>query len=109
MQLEDYLEFSEPSGIRIRGTRIGIETIVTDYQRGKFPEQIAASYYPSLTLERVYAALTYYLHNEQSMEEYLKQLDEQFERAYETQEREKPPAVVQRLRELKAQRQRAEP
>lgn len=51
MQLEDYFDFLAPNDIRVKGTRIGIETILTDYlELGLFAEQIAARY-PSLSSE----------------------------------------------------------
>ncbi len=60
MQLEDYFVFLAPNDIRIRGTRVGIETVLNDYLKwGKRPEEIAASY-PTLELEQVYATILYY-------------------------------------------------
>ncbi|MGF1991747.1 DUF433 domain-containing protein [Nostoc sp. 2RC] len=53
MQLEDYFDFQRPDDIRIKGTRIRIETILYDFiHRAQTPEEIAESY-PSLTLEQV--------------------------------------------------------
>lgn len=34
MQLEDHLEFIGDHAIRIAGTRVGIETVLADYQEG---------------------------------------------------------------------------
>ena len=54
MQLETYSDFLDPKDIRIKGTRIGIETILTDYlELGLFAEQIAARY-STVTLELRY-------------------------------------------------------
>ena len=59
MQLEDYFDFQAPLDIRVKGTRVGIETILWDYlELGLFAEQIATRY-PTLSLEQVYATLTY--------------------------------------------------
>ena len=64
MELESYFDFLAQDDIRVKGTRIGIETILYDYiHRGQSPEAIAACY-PSLTLEQVYATITYYLPKE---------------------------------------------
>ena len=50
MQLEDYFDFLLPYDIRIKGTRIGIETVLYDFiHRARTPEDIAQTY-PSLTL-----------------------------------------------------------
>ena len=66
MQLEDYFEFMAPDDIRVKGTHVGIETILTDYlELGLFAEQIAVRY-PTLSVEQVYATLTYYWRNERS-------------------------------------------
>ena len=52
MQLEDYFDFLALNDIRLKGTRIGIETILYDFiHRSQSPEEIAATY-PSLTLGR---------------------------------------------------------
>ena len=41
MQLDDYLDFLAPNDIRLKGHRIGIETILLDYlELGLFPEDI---------------------------------------------------------------------
>ena len=37
MQLEDYFDFLTPDDIRIKGTRIGIETVLEDYLEGASP------------------------------------------------------------------------
>ncbi len=52
-----------PNDIRVKGTRVGIETILYDHEHlGLSPEEIALRY-PTLSLEAVYATLTYYLTN----------------------------------------------
>ena len=71
MQLEYYFDFLALNDIRLKGTRIGIETILYDFiHRSQSPEEIAATY-PSLTLEQVYATITYYLHNKEEVSKYL--------------------------------------
>ena len=60
MKLEDYFDFLAPDDIRVKGTRVGIETILSDYlDFGLFPEDIVLCY-PTLSLEAVYATITYY-------------------------------------------------
>ncbi len=52
MKLESYFEFLADDDIRIKGTRVGIESVLYDYiYKNKSAEQIAESY-PSLTLEQ---------------------------------------------------------
>jgi uncharacterized protein (DUF433 family) len=45
--------------IRIEGTRVTVLQIVTCYQQGLTPEEIADQY-PHINLAQIYAALTYY-------------------------------------------------
>ena len=107
MELESYFDFLAPDDIRVKGTRIGIETILYEYiHRSQFPEAIVARY-PSLTLEQVYATITYYLRNRPAIHAYLEDWLEHGRQVREVQERNLPPVVV-RLRALAAQRQRAE-
>jgi len=103
MQLEDYFDFLAPNDIRIKGTRIGIETILSDYlDLGLFAEQIATRY-RTLSLEQVYATLTYYWHNRAQVDAYLRSVDEEIEHQRREQDLHPSPAV-QRLRELARQR-----
>jgi len=71
VELGEYFEEIAPDDIRIRGTRVGIETVLYDFvHRGMAPEEIAAQY-PSLSLEQVYATITYYLRNKERLSAYL--------------------------------------
>ena len=102
MQLEEYFDFLAPNDIRIKGTRVGIETILWDYlDLGLFPEQIAARY-RTLSLEQVYATLTYYWRNREQVEAYLRTVEKEVERQRQEQDQHPSPAV-QRLRELARQ------
>jgi len=104
MMLEDYFDFLAPNDIRVKGTRVGIETILSDYlDLGLFPEQIAARY-RTLSLEQVYATLTYYWRNREQVGAYLRSVDEEVERQRREQDLHPTPAV-QRLRELARQRE----
>lgn len=102
MKLEDYFNFLAPNDIRVKGTRIGIETILTDYlELGLFAEQIAARY-RTLSLEQVHATLTYYWHNRQEVDDYLRIVDEEIEHQRQSQALHPSPAI-QRLREMARQ------
>lgn len=102
MELECYFEFLSPEEIRIKGTRIGIETVLEDYLEGASPEEIAARYH-HLTLEQVYAAILYYLSNRTRMDAYLEGGRLSLEKAWLEQLRHSSDGV-KRLRELKARR-----
>ena len=106
MELESYFDFLAPDDIRIKETRIGIETILYDYlHRGQSPEDIAARY-PSVTLEQVYATITYYLHHRETVNTYLEDWLAHDQRMREAQQQNPPPVVI-KLRTLAAQRQHA--
>ncbi|MGK7929035.1 MAG: DUF433 domain-containing protein [Spirulina sp.] len=103
MLLEDYFNFLAPDDIRLKGTRIGIETILFDHLfRAKTPEEIANTY-PSLTLEQVYATILYYLHNKQTVEAYMTDWLEWGDRMRAEQQR-NPRPIVEKLRKLKAEK-----
>jgi uncharacterized protein (DUF433 family) len=105
MQLEEYFT-SERSGtidsIRIKGTRIGIEVILDRYLEGESPERIYQSYRHVLTLEQVYATITYYLHKKEEVAAYLERVQAFAEAAYQDYLKQERPEVVQRLLGLRA-------
>ena len=102
MELERYLEFLAPDDIRIKGTRVGIETVLDDYLSGASPEEIAARY-RALNLEQVYATITYYLSRQKEVDAYLERWRAYSEAEWQEQQRNPSPAT-RRLRELKAHR-----
>ena len=56
--------------IRVGGTRVTLETVVSVFDAGSTPEEICEDF-PSLTLPDVYAVVTYVLRNRQEIEQYL--------------------------------------
>ncbi len=103
MQLEDYFDFQRPDDIRLKETRIGIETILYEYiYRARTPEEIAQTY-TSLTLEQVYATILYYLHNKEAVSKYIADWLEWGHEQRKAQELNPPPSV-ERLRKLRAAR-----
>jgi len=106
MQLEEYFNFLAPNDIRVKGTRVGIETILYDFiHRSRSPQDIVASY-RSLTLEQVYATITYYLHNKEKIDAYLTNWLENARLRREEQNRNPSPAI-QKLRRILAEREAA--
>jgi len=95
--MENYFDFLSPDDIRIKGTRVGIETVLDDYLGGASPEEIAARY-RTLTLEQVYATITYYLHKQDEIDKYLERWRAYTEAAWQEQQR-NPPEFVRELRE----------
>jgi len=104
MQLEDYFDFLSEDDIRLKGTRVGIETVLYDYiHRQRSPEVIAQTY-PSLTLEQVYATILYYLQNKEAVSKYLADWLE-WGREMRKQQSMNPSPESQRLRKIKEERQ----
>ena len=103
MQLEDYFDFLDPDDIRIKGHRIGIDDVLKYYLQGYSPEQILEEL-PSLKLEKIYATLTYYLHNRAEMDAYMLRLSKRREQHYQ-EWLANPSPLALRLRALKAQRE----
>jgi uncharacterized protein (DUF433 family) len=97
VELENYFEFLADDAIRIVGTRVGIETVIGDYQEGANPEEIALRY-PTLTLEQIHATITYYLAHPDRVGAYVLRVRQQQEAAYQ-QAQQHPSALLHSLRE----------
>src|SRR5215813_13272140 len=74
LQLEDYFEFLEPNHIRIKGHRIGIESILRKYLAGQPVEEIARQYHTLRSVE-IYATISYYLEYKDQVDAYLRRVD----------------------------------
>ncbi|HKV84727.1 MAG TPA: DUF433 domain-containing protein [Ktedonobacterales bacterium] len=101
MRLEDYLDFLERDVIRLKGHRIGLEDIVDAHNEGEAPEQIVG-HYLAVSLEQVYGAITYYLHNRAEVDAYVGRVNAikmERLRMYH------PSPVIERLARLKLERQ----
>jgi uncharacterized protein (DUF433 family) len=106
MLLEDYFEFLDPLDIRLKGHRIGIDDVLNYYRDGYLPDEIRNEL-PTLTLEEIYATITYYLANQQEIDSYLLRVERRREQRYQEWRADpNPPAVVQRLRQLSAECER---
>ena len=67
----------------VKGTGVSVRTIVERTRLGDTPAQIAADY-PTLTIARIYDALSYYHEHTQEIEEYIRQNEEALCQALET-------------------------
>lgn len=104
MNLEAYFETLAPDDIRIKGTRIGIESVLYEYVHRGQPAEAIAARFPSLSLEQVYATILWYLHDQERLAAYLAEWLAFTTGAHAAQER-TPPPVVLRLRQRKAEQQ----
>jgi uncharacterized protein (DUF433 family) len=104
MLLEDYFDFQRPDDIRVKGTRIGIETILYDFIHcARTPEEIAQTY-PHLTLEQIYATILYYLHNKEEVSRYIANWLEWSHQQLKAQEL-NPSLTAIRLRQLRQEKE----
>jgi uncharacterized protein (DUF433 family) len=94
-----YVETDEQGARRIGRTRVSLDSVVIAYQQGHSPETIRQQY-PSLTVEEVYGAITYYLANREDVERYLQQQQRLWSELRQRAAQE-PSPVVERLRKLR--------
>lgn len=73
-----YVE-QQDGAYRVRGTRVSLDSVVYRFLEGLSPESIQSDCFPTLTLEQVYGAITFYLANRAEVDEYLRRSDEEFE------------------------------
>ena len=105
MQIEEYFNFLAENDIRIKGTRIGIETVLDEYIHDSKTAEAIADRYHTVTLEQVYATILYYLQNREKVGAYLEDYLEYCRKSREEYEK-NPPPVVLRLRKILAERQK---
>ncbi len=104
MQIEEYFNFLSEDDIRIKGTRIGIESVLYEYiYKNKTPAEIDQRFH-TVTLEQVYATILYFLQNQQEVSAYLADYLEYCRNAREEYEK-NPPPVVLKLRKILAERE----
>lgn len=94
-----YVRKDEHGVLRVGDTRVAFDSVAAAFDQGHSPEMIRQQY-PSLTLEAVYGAITWYLAHPDEARAYLEQQNRVWEEARAKSEQE-PSLVVRRLRELK--------
>lgn len=109
MQLEEYFEFEAPPAdrIRVKGTRIDIDYIISLYHEGMTPEQIAVYFVTPLAPESVYATITYYLQNKVVVDAYLERGRKRGEALYTEYLQKEPSPAAKRIRDLKMARMKS--
>lgn len=102
MQLEDYFEFLGPDDIRLKGHRIGIESVLYEYiHRAQTAEEIARRF-DTLSLEQIHATILYYLQNKTAMDEYVAAWLESCRAARQAQ-RGNHPEFIEKVQRLKTE------
>ncbi len=105
MQLESYFDFVNETAIRIKGTRVGIESVLSAYWVGSSAEEIALRF-ATVSLEQVHATITYYLANRASVREYIARVKQQRVQGWDEQQENPEPFVVALRAKLEQQRHR---
>ena len=83
--------------VRIHGTRVTLDTIVEAFLEGDTAEEITDQY-PSLSLADVYAVITFYLNNQEQVNQYLLERQREAKEVRQLVEaRCKPNGIRQRL------------
>ncbi|MBC6473735.1 MAG: DUF433 domain-containing protein [Hormoscilla sp. GM102CHS1] len=102
MQIQDYFNFLADDDIRLKGSRIGIESVLYEYiYRARTPEEIAQQF-ETITLEQVYATILYYIQKKEEVGAYLADWLE-FCRQQREEQKHNPSPARQRFRQLKAE------
>ncbi len=101
-KLEDYFNILTPNDIRLKDSRIGIETILYEYiYRVKTAEEIY-KLYTNITLEQIYATILYYFQHQEKINKYMSNWLEYCLKSAQKQD-EKPAEHILKLRKLRSQ------
>ncbi|MHB9081290.1 MAG: DUF433 domain-containing protein [Pirellulaceae bacterium] len=73
--MQDHYVQQHDGGYWIAGSRVSLDSLVIAFLDGLSPETIVGECFPTLTLEQVYGAITYYLAHRDQIDAYLKQAD----------------------------------
>jgi uncharacterized protein (DUF433 family) len=76
--MSEYVE-QRNGGYYVEGTRISLDSVVYEFQRGASPESILRAFPLIGSLERVYGAITYYLAHKKDVDAYLAKQKELWE------------------------------
>lgn len=79
MNQPNYIE-QRDNGYWIRSTRVSLDSVVYRFLEGLSPETIQADCFPTLTLDQIYGAISYYLANRSEIDRYLQEADEDYEK-----------------------------
>lgn len=95
------LALGDDGTIRVIGSRVTLDTIVGQFKAGCSPEHIQEGF-PSLNLQQIYGAISYYLDHSADVEKYLKEREAEADGIRAQIEADpKVGALRKRLRELR--------
>ena len=91
--------------VKVCGTRITLDTVITVFKQGATAEEIVYRY-PSLRLGDVYASIAFYLNHQEDVEAYLQQRQQQAQEIRQMNEtRFDPQGLRDRLLSRRVERQ----
>jgi uncharacterized protein (DUF433 family) len=107
LKVDSYVPLTENEHgvLRIGGTRVSLDSVVSAFEHGETPEQVVQNF-PVLKPDDVYAVITYYLRNQDEVRAYLKKQAQEAEVLRSETQREFP---THGLRERVRRRQRERP
>jgi uncharacterized protein (DUF433 family) len=91
-----YATQTPEGGWRVAGTRVSLDSVVHAFRDGSTPEAIIAAF-PSLTLEQVYGAIAFYLHNRAEIDRYLEEQEVRWQQ-FQQESAARLAPLVQRMR-----------
>lgn len=98
METSSYVE-QRNGGYYVAGSRVSLDSIVYSFKAGDSPETIRQNF-PSLSLEQVYGAITFYLAHREEVEENIREGEEAVNRSI-AHLRESRPEMYARLDALR--------
>ncbi|MCC6627166.1 MAG: DUF433 domain-containing protein [Chloroflexi bacterium] len=87
------LEMTSSGSVRVRGSRVTLDTIVAAFERGASAEEIVLQY-PTLQLADVYSVIGYYLRHQAAVAVYLREQEARADEARQRVERRSPQAGI---------------
>ena len=93
-----YVRTDEGGVLRVGKGRVMLDSVVAAFVQGLSPEAIRQQY-PSLSLEDVHGAITYYLAHRDEVEHYLRRQDAVWDQ-WRAKSEQTPSPVVERLRAM---------
>ncbi len=84
------LERLEDGTIRIRGTRVPMDTVIYSFRQGFTAEEIAQQF-PSLELVDIYGVIGFYLRHQPDVERYIEEREAQAAAIRQSNEKRFPP------------------
>lgn len=95
-----YLEQTTEGGWRLAETRVSLDSVIHAFWEGLSPEAIVDQF-PTLSLEKVYGAISTYLHNREEFDRYFAKQQARWE-ALRKQSHEQADPLLKRLRGMRS-------